>query len=85
MDNTTVESLDMFNRTFDIDFIKLVRQSYKQGLKVAIVNKFFKMDLKMLKMLIGKNMSDIENITITDIFQMTLTSKLVSRDASGRR
>ena len=75
-ENITIRSLEGFNVSFGAVFKKLVRNSYRMELKDSIVNYFLQSDLKTLRVLIKKNMTDIENLMITDLFKMTLERKL---------
>ena len=74
-ENITIKSLDGFNQSYVAGFKKLVSIKYKQGLKDAIIDYFVGSDLKTLRKLIMKNMTEIKDMTITDLLKMTIKCK----------
>ena len=74
-ENITIKNLDGFNQSYVSGFKQLVPGKYKKNLTNAIIEFFIGSDLMSLRELIMKNMTEVKNMTITDLLKMTIKRK----------
>ena len=74
-ENITIKNLDGFNQSYVSGFKKLVPGKYKKNLTNAIIEFFIGSDLMKLRELIMKNMTEVKDLTITDLLKMTIKRK----------